>query len=130
MKGKKIDLIRRQIKELLNQANKIKSSNRFVQDVKEFSSFSLELKNYIAANLDNDNIKSICNKIPDIDTKNLRNRYWYHYIFLVYYNSCQYNDQKVKEDVIPIIESINNYYSLILYELDTLHPTTMNNAKT
>lgn len=59
--------IRRQLKDIQVQADKLISSSPSLEEIMEFGSYSKELKNYLLKNIKEDFIIDKLNEIPDVD---------------------------------------------------------------
>ena len=77
-----LNLLFRQLKDIQSQADRILSGEKSHEAIRNFAIYSAELKNYIAENIDDENIKHFLTQIPDINHSRHEIKLWQ---FLVFY---------------------------------------------
>lgn len=115
-KERRYKLIMRQLNDIVAQIEKIKYSRSFRRDIHEFSKYSSELNMYILQNVTEIEILEIAKQIPELDINYFNRIYWYHYIIFPWYLSLMYNELLVKDDVLPILDSIKTKY-ICIYQI-------------
>jgi len=77
---KVLKIVLRQIKEIQYQADRIFSGDKSSETIKTFSQSSIDLKEYIAQNINDERIRSYLAEIPDVNYSRITVKGW-HYAF-------------------------------------------------
>jgi hypothetical protein len=111
-------LVRRQLKDIIAQANNLNYSKYYRRDIINFAKYSKEFQCYLINNIDNKDIIKIAQSIPDININSQHRKYWYHYLLYPWYLAHMYNDLLAKDDLFPTIKKIRLKYEAILEIID------------
>lgn len=72
--------VSRQLKDIISQAELLKSSSNFETDARNFSKFNDELKAFLVQNYDDEMIAERIEKIPYINYKRVEHKLWYWFV--------------------------------------------------
>jgi|GEM_PF-2620610 len=108
----------RQINDIVNQINKVKSRKSSKSELKSILTFSNELKKYIRENIKEKEVLELIDEIEDVKLDRMHKRYWYHYLIFPWYFALMYNDTVIKDDLLPYLDETAKKYKQIHSLLD------------
>ena len=104
--------LKRQIHDVISQAEKLKTSQNFEGDYLSFIKYVNEMNAYILKNVDNDMIRKRVSNLPQLHHKR-QNISLLIVIFLPYYLTLVYRNYQKKKMALQNIQKVASAYSSI-----------------
>lgn len=105
-------LLIRQLKDIQSQADKISSGESSSENIEAFARYSIELKSYIAKNIESQQIKSYLSQLPDINYSKTNIKLW-QYLILPSWWVSSYRDYQAKNQAILEINQVRGKYATL-----------------
>lgn len=107
---KALRLLLRQLKDIQAQADKILTGENSNEAIENFARYSLELKGYIAKNIESSEVKSYLTELPEINYSKAQIKLWQYLILPSWWISV-YKDYQAKNRAIEEINMVKGKYA-------------------
>lgn len=110
----------RQLKDIASQANRILNYDVSLEEVKNFAKYSVELKNYLIANSEDELVLKLAREIPDLETELGRKSAFEvvtDVVVSLFASSFSYSETRQINKAKPIIREIQGKYASIEFVL-------------
>jgi hypothetical protein len=109
---KALRLLLRQLKDIQAQADKIQTGENSDEAIEAFAKYSVELKNYISANVQSQEVRSFLADLPEIDYRRMEIKFW-QYLILPSWWIAWYNDYHARNRAIQEINMVRGKYATL-----------------
>lgn len=109
---KSFRLLIRQLKDIQAQADKIASRESSQEIIEAFARYSVELKEYIAKNIESQQIRAYLSELPEINYSRTTIKLWQYLIMPSWWISA-YNDYRNREQAVQEIRATRGRYATL-----------------
>ena len=110
MNQNNLNLLSRSLKDVQAQADRILSGEKSHETIRNFATYSIELKRYIEKNIDNENIRLYLAQIPDINHSRMEIKFWQFMILPLWWFEL-YKGYVAKEKSVAEVRVVREKYA-------------------